>query len=532
MTEVSDIPAPAPFEEYPRGWRRFVYATNHRDVGLLYLWFAIFAGLVGGALSMAIRAELMQPGLQIFKDAHMFHVLVTGHGLIMIFFMIMPALIGGFGNWLVPLMIGSPDMAFPRLNGLAFWLLPFAFGLLILSMYVGGDGARVGFAGIWTLAASGSTSPSSGPAVDLIIFALHVAAVSTVLSAINFITTILNMRAPGMTLQKLPLFVWSMLVTAFLLLLAMPVLAAAISMLLADRHLGTTFFNPAGGGDADLYRQLFWFFANPTAYALLLPGLGIVCHVASSFAKKPVAGQLRVAYALVAIGFLSFMSWAEHLYTARLGSDVHGFFSLTTAIVAVPLVIVIGSLLTTLFRRSLRLRSPLLFALAFLFVLTAGGVSGIILAVLPLLQGTAAVAAHLHLVLAASAVFAIFAGWYFWFPKFTGYLFNETLARAHFWLMLFGVSLAFFPMYFLGVSGMARRAADYPAAYSGWNGMASIGAFLCALGILAFLAVLIEAFARKRKAGDNPWGEGASTLEWTLASPPPFPSFNELPKIT
>jgi len=476
--------AHAAHADHPTGWRRYAYSTNHKDIGTMYLVFAVCAGIVGGVLSMLMRAELMEPGLQIFSDPHTFNVLVTSHGLIMIFFVIMPAMIGGFGNWLVPLMIGAPDMAFPRMNNISFWLLPFSFTLLVLSMFVEGDSGGIGSGGGWTMYAPLSTYGSPGPGKDLMFFSIHLPGASSILGAINFFTTIINMRAPGVSLHDNP------------------------------QHVRV--------------------FGHPEVYIMILPGFGMISHVISTFSKKPVFGYLGMAYAMVAIGFIGFLVWAHHMYTVGLSTDTKAYFVFATMVIAVPTGIKVFSWIATMWGGSLELKTPMLFAIGFVLLFTIGGVTGVVLAnagVDTVLQDTYYVVAHFHYVLSLGAVFAIFAGFYFWFPKFTGYMYNEFLGKLHFWIMFIGVNLAFFPMHFLGLAGMPRRYADYPDAFAGWNFVSSVGAFIAGAGMLVFFLMLAEAFLRKRVAGDNPWGPHATTLEWTLSSPPPFHQFSELPRI-
>jgi cytochrome c oxidase subunit 1 len=507
------------------GFMKYVTTTNHKDIGSMYLWFSFVMFLVGGVMALTIRAELFQPGLQLVNP-EFFNQMTTLHGLIMVFGAIMPAFVG-FANWQIPMMIGAPDMAFPRMNNWSFWLLPPAAILLVLSLLVPGGSAGAG----WTLYPP--LTIQQGMGMDLVIFAIHILGMSSIMGSINIVTTILNMRAPGMTLMKMPLFVWTWLITAFLLIAVMPVLAGVVTMMLMDIHFGTSFFNAAGGGDPVLFQHVFWFFGHPEVYIMILPAFGIISEIIPTFARKRLFGYSSMVYAVASIALLSFVVWAHHMFTVGMPLVGEVFFMFATMLIAVPTGVKVFNWIATMFRGSMTFETPMLFALAFVVLFTIGGFSGLMLAIAPAdfqYHDTYFVVAHFHYVLVPGAIFSIMAATYYWLPKWTGHQLNETMGKFHFWLSFVGVNITFFPMHFVGLAGMPRRIPDYALQFADFNSMASVGAFIFGFSQLVFIYNIIQNVKVGEKATAQVW-EGANGLEWTLPSPAPYHTFSTPPKV-
>lgn len=510
----------------PSGIMRWLTTTNHKDIGTLYLWFSFAMFLTGGVMALTIRSELFQPGLQIVEP-EFFNQLTTLHGLVMVFGAIMPAFVG-FANWQIPMMIGAPDMAFARMNNWSFWLLPPAALLLISSFFVPGGAAASG----WTLYPPLSTQMGMG--MDMTIFAVHILGASSIMGSINIVTTILNMRAPGMTMMKMPLFVWTWLITAYLLLAVMPVLAGAVTMLLTDRQFGTNFFNAAGGGDPVMFQHIFWFFGHPEVYIMILPAFGIVSQVIPTFARKKLFGYSSMVYATASIAILSFIVWAHHMFTVGMPVTAQLFFMYATMLIAVPTGVKVFNWTATMWQGSMTFEAPMLFSIGFIFLFVIGGFSGVVLAVVPVdiqLQETYYVIAHFHYVLVSGSLFALFAGAYYWLPKWTGNMYDEGLAKAHFWCSFIFFNVTFFVQHFLGLAGMPRRVPDYALQFADFNMISSIGAFGFGFSQLIFLVCAIKCVRGGTKATDEVW-EGADTLEFTdLPSPAPYHSFETPPQV-
>jgi cytochrome c oxidase subunit I len=512
-------------DHHPSGLMRWVTTTNHKDIGTLYLWFSLVMFFFAGSLALGIRAELFQPGLQLMQP-DFFNQLTTMHGLIMVFGAIMPAFVG-FANWQVPLMIGAPDMALPRMNNWSFWLLPVAAILLISSFFVPGGAV----AGGWTMYPP--LFIQGGISGDMTILAVHILGISSIMGAINIITTIMNMRAPGMTYMKMPLFVWTWFITAYLLVAVMPVLAGAVTMLLTDRHFDTHFFSAAGGGDPVMFQHIFWFFGHPEVYIMILPAFGIVSQIIPTFARKPLFGYSSMVYATASIAILSFIVWAHHMYSVGMPVQAQLFFMYATMLIAVPTGVKVFNWLATMWQGSMTFETPMLFSIGFVALFTIGGFTGVVLAIVPVdiqLQDTYYVVAHFHYVLVSGSLFALFAGVYYWLPKWTGHMYNETLGKWHFWLSVIGFNITFFPQHFLGLAGMPRRIPDYALQFADFNMISSIGGFMFGTTQLLFLFIVVKCIRGGASAGDKPW-EGADTLEWTVASPAPYHTFATPPVV-
>jgi cytochrome c oxidase subunit 1 len=512
-------------DEHPHGIGRWLFATNHKDIGTMYLVFAFTMAVIGGIMSLIIRAELWQPGLQLVQP-HFFNQMTTVHALVMVFGFVMPAFTG-LANWQIPLMIGAPDMALPRVNNWGFWLLPPAATLLVISLFVPGGGPAAG----WTLYPP--LTVQGGMGTDFTIFAVHLLGMSSILGSINVITTVLNMRAPGMTLMKMPMFVWSWLITAFLLLAAMPVLAGAVTMLLTDRHFGTSFFNAAGGGDPVLFQHIFWFFGHPEVYILVLPAFGVFSQIIPTFARKPLFGYTSMVYATATIAFLSFIVWAHHMYTVGMPMAGELFFMYATMLIAVPTGVKVFNWVSTMWRGAMTFETPMLWAIGGVFTFTMGGLTGLMLSITPAdfqYHDTYFVVAHFHYTIIGGSVLALFGAIYYWLPKWTGHMYNETAGKWHFWLTMIGFHLTFFPQHFSGLAGMPRRIPDYNAMFVEFNQWSTIGAFIVILSQVIFFHQVWKSAKGGEKATGQVW-EGAEGLEWTLPSPAPYHSFATPPKV-
>jgi len=509
-----------------KGIGRWLFATNHKDIGTMYLIFSLIMLFVGGAMAFIIRAELFQPGLQLIEP-EFFNQMITMHGLIMVFGAVMPAFVG-LANWMIPLMIGAPDMALPRLNNLSFWILPFAFLMMLSTLFMEGGGPNFG----WTFYAPLSTTYAP-PSVTFFIFTVHMMGLSSIMGAINVVVTILNMRAPGMTIMKMPMFCWTWLITAFLLIAVMPVLGGVVTMMLMDIHFGTSFFDAGGGGDPVLFQHVFWFFGHPEVYIMILPSFGVVSEVIPTFARKKLFGYHSMVYAIVAIAVLSFVVWAHHMFTVGMPLAGELFFMYTTMLIAVPTGVKIFNWISTMFKGSMTFEAPMLFALAFVILFTVGGLSGIMLSLASVdfvYHDTYFVVAHFHYVLVPGAIFGIYAAVYYWLPKWSGRMYDESIAKLHFWFSFIGLNLTFFPMHFVGLAGMPRRIPDYPLQFADFNMMISGGAFIFGMSQLIFVYVLFKTMRSGEKAQHLPW-EGARGLEWTVATPAPYHTFATPPKV-
>ncbi|MBT8150215.1 MAG: cytochrome c oxidase subunit I [Gammaproteobacteria bacterium] len=509
-----------------KGFGRWLFTTNHKDIGTMYLWFSFAMFLMGGVFALVIRAELFQPGLQLVEP-EFFNQMTTMHGLVMVFGAVMPAFVG-LANWLVPMMIGAPDMALPRMNNWSFWILPFAFAMLTSTLFMEGGGPNFG----WTFYAPLSTTYAP-PSVTYFIFAVHIMGASSIMGSINIIATILNMRAPGMTLMKMPLFVWTWLITAYLLIAVMPVLAGCVTMMLMDIHFGTSFFSAAGGGDPVLFQHVFWFFGHPEVYIMILPAFGVASAIIPTFARKPLFGYASMVYATASIAFLSFIVWAHHMFTVGMPIAGELFFMYATMLIAVPTGVKVFNWVTTMFRGSMTFETPMLFAIAFVILFTIGGLSGLMLAIAPAdfqYHDTYFVVAHFHYVLVPGAIFSIMAAVYYWLPKWCGKMYDERLGKAHFWLSFIGLNVTFFPMHFVGLAGMPRRIPDYALQFADFNQIASMGAFLFGFSQVFFLYIVVKTIRSGQPATDEVW-ENPEGLEWTIPSPAPYHTFTTPPPV-